>query len=145
MARTINLWVAMSVMVACPLAAQQAAVAIPDLGPEPQDPIGSIKRLMLNIQRDPDSAQYRFMGMHPAHCKAGWAKGGNGWTGYAATVEINGKNAMGGYTGFTSYTVLFDGGAAWKAIEGLNFGAYGPSKGMLGLGGGAGVCRWLDH
>ncbi|GHH20958.1 hypothetical protein GCM10008023_29470 [Sphingomonas glacialis] len=100
---------------------------------------------MLDTLRDPDSAQYRFVGIHPAHCKAGWAKGDNSWSGYAATIEINGKNAMGGYTGYTTYTILFEGGNAWKAIEGSEFGPYGPSKGMLGLGGGAGICRWLDH
>jgi hypothetical protein len=130
---------------ATPVTAHKVETAFSDLGLEPEDPIGATKKLMLDELRDPDSAQYRFIGIHPAHCKAGWAKGNNGWTGYAATVEINAKNAMGGYVGFASYTVLFINGYAWKSIEGTEFGAYGPSKGMLGLGGGAGVCRWLDH
>lgn len=126
-------------------AAQQGPTAIADLGPEPEDPIGATKRLMLDTLRDPDSAQYRFIGLHPASCKNGWLTGKGSWSGYAATVEINGKNATGGYSGFKPFTILFMGPNAWRAIDGENFGAYGPSKGMLGLGGGAGVCRWLDH
>lgn len=130
---------------AAPLAAKEAPIDYGAFGSEPEDPIGATKRLMLDELRDPDSAQYRFLGIHPAHCRGGLANGGKDWIGYAASIDINAKNTMGGYVGFTSHTILFDGGRAFKSIEGDNFGAYGPAKGLLGLGGGAGVCRWLDH
>ena len=116
-----------------------------DVGPAPEDPMGSIKRLMIDELRDPDSAQYKFLGIHPARCKAGWLNGGKDWYGYAASIEVNAKNGMGGYTGFKPTTVLLQGESAIKSFEGANFGAYGPSKGPLGLGGGAGVCRLLDQ
>jgi hypothetical protein len=138
-------WALVLAMLTATARAQEIKSPYPDLGLEPQDPVGATKRLMLDTLRDPESAQYRFLGIHPAHCKAGWAKRGNEWYGYAATIDINAKNAFGGYTGFASYTILFRDGMAWNAIEGSNFGAYGPSKGLLGLGGGAGVCRYLDH
>jgi hypothetical protein len=115
---------------------------IPDLGSDPADPIGETKTLMVERLRDPDSARYRFAGIHQAHCKGGLA--GKEWYGYAASIDINATNAMGGYSGYQPYTILFTDGKAWKAVEGADFGAYGPAKGMLGLGGGAGVCRWLD-
>mgnify|MGYP007083791846 CR=1 FL=1 len=134
----------LAVMVCTPISAQKAISDQLDVGVEPSDPIGATKRLMADELRDPDSAQYRFLGVHPARCKAGWANGKNGWVGYAASIDINAKNAMGGYVGFTTYTVLFQGDVAVRAVEGGNFGAYGPSKGLLGLGGGAGVCKYLD-
>jgi hypothetical protein len=129
--------------VASPINAQKAVENIPDLGPDPSDPIAETKTLMTELLRDPDSAHYRFLGIHQAHCKGGLA--GREWYGYAASIDINAKNAMGGYTGYQPYTVLFVNGKAWKAVEGADFGPYGPAKGMLGLGGGAGVCRWLDR
>lgn len=138
---------AMLALVALPwaAAAQQGPTAIVNLGPEPEDPLDATKRLMLDTLRDPDSAQYRFIGLHPARCKNGWLSGKGGWEGYAATIEINAANALGGKTGFHTFTILFANGSAIRAIDGENFGAYGPSKGVLGIGGGAGVCRWLDH
>ena len=52
---------------------------------------------------------------------------------------------MGGYSGYRPYTILFTNGKAWKVLEGADFGAYGPPKGLFGIAGGAGVCRWLDR
>ena len=135
--------IGLSVLLAVTAAAQTNTNFI-DAGPPPDDPMTAIKRLMAGELVDPEAAQYRFLGVHPAKCKAGWAKGGSDWIGYAVGIEINGKNRMGGYTGFTPYTILFEGQNAWRSIEGSNFGAYGPAKGLLGLGGGAGVCRYLD-
>ena len=122
----------------------QSTPTVLDPGPSPDDPIAATKLLAVEVLVDPDSATYRFLGVHPARCKAGWAKGGKDWIGYAAQIDINAKNRMGGYTGYSRYTVLFQGQQAWKAIEGKDFGPYGPAKGVLGLGGGAGVCHYLD-
>ena len=116
---------------------------IPDLGPDPADPIAETKMLMTELLRDPDGARYRFAGIHQAHCKGGLA--GKEWYGYAASIDIHATNAMGGYSGYRPYTILFTNGKAWKALEGADFGAYGPAKGLLGIAGGAGVCRWLDR
>lgn len=133
----------MLLAVAAPLNAQKAAETMPDFGPDPADPVAETKLLMTDLLRDPDGARYRFVSVHQAHCKGGLA--GKEWYGYAASVDINATNAMGGYSGYRPYTILFTNGKAWKALEGADFGAYGPAKGMLGLGGGAGVCRWLDR
>lgn len=133
----------MLLAIATPLAAQKATEAVPDLGPDPADPIAETKLLMTDLLRDSDGARYRFAGTHQAHCKGGLA--GKEWYGYAASIDVNATNAMGGYSGYRPYTILFTNGKAWKALEGADFGAYGPAKGMLGLGGGAGVCRWLDR
>ncbi len=46
---------------------------------------------------------------------------------------------MGGYSGYRPYTILFSNGKAWKTLEGADFGAYGPAKGLLDIAGGAGV------
>lgn len=135
--------VSMLSLAASPLHAQRAMDAVPDLGPDPVDPIAETKTLMAEMLRDPDSARYRFAGIHQAHCKGGLA--GKEWYGYAASIDINATNAMGGYSGYQPYTILFTNGKAWKAVEGTDFGAYGPAKGLLGLGGGAGVCQWLDR
>jgi hypothetical protein len=129
--------------ITAPVTAQKAVEALPDLGPDPADPIAETKLIMADILRDPDSARYRFGGIHQAHCKGGLA--GKEWYGYAASIDVNATNAMGGYSGYQPYTILFVNGKAWRAIEGADFGAYGPAKGLLGLGGGAGVCRWLDR
>lgn len=139
----------LSLLLAGLLSAVQATSHLPadyvDVGPPPEDPIGATKRLLAGSLRDPDSAQYRFIGLHPAKCRAGWAQGDNGWQGWAATIEVNGKNAFGGYTGFQTRTVLFVGQDAWRVLDGPNFAEFGPSKGLLGLAGGAGVCRYLDQ
>ena len=116
-----------------------------NFGVSPQDPVTIAKALMARELRDPDSAQYRWVDTYMGYCKEGWAKGnGLGWYGWAATIEINAKNAYGGYTGFRPYTILYQDQTAVRSIEGPTFGAYGPSKGPLGLGGGAGVCRSVD-
>jgi hypothetical protein len=131
--------------VATPITAQGVTPDNVDVGPEPTEPLAAIRQLMSSELRDPASAEYRIMGIHPGKCKAGWATKDKDWTGYAATVEINAKNGFGGYTGFTPHTILFVGNAAVRIVDGANFGAFGPTKGLLGLGGGAGVCRFLDH
>lgn len=128
-----------------PVAAWSAEPTLADIGPEPAQPLAAIRQLMSTQLREPASAEYRIMGIHPARCKAGWATKDKDWTGYAAKVEINAKNGFGGFTGFTSHTILFVGNAAVRIVDGENFGAFGPSKGLLGLGGGAGICRFLDH
>lgn len=139
----------MNLLFAGLLLAAQATSHLPadyvDVGPPPEDPIGATKKAMASILRDPDSAEYRFLGIHPAKCKAGWAKRNSGWQGWAATIEINGKNAFGGYTGFETHTVLFVGEGVVQVLDGPNFGPFGPSKGFLGVGGGAGVCKYLDQ
>ena len=91
--------------------------------------------------KDPYSAQYILDRVYRGYCKKGWLKGkGLDWIGWAANIRINAKNSYGAYGGYEPYTVFFSGDSAVKAVEGANFGAYGPSKGVLGLDGGAGVC-----
>lgn len=131
-------------------ACQGANAIEPDIstlnfGVSPQDPIASAKPMMLDFLKDPASARYRWVDTYMGYCKAGWAKGGGlGWYGWASTIEVNAKNAYGGYTGYQPYTILYQDQAAVRIIEGAMFGAYGPAKGPLGLGGGAGVCKRVD-
>ena len=111
-----------------------------DFGPPPADPIEAAKLLMPEVLKDPASATYQFSNTFKGRCKRG-RLGGAQWIGWAANVSINAKNSFGGYTGYQPYTILFSGGIAVRAIEGANFGAYGPAKGMFGLSGRAGVCQ----
>ena len=98
--------------ITAPVTAQKAVEALPDLGPDPADPIAETKLIMADILRDPDSARYRFGGIHQAHCKGGLA--GKEWYGYAASIDVNATNAMGGYSGYQPYTILFVNGKAWR-------------------------------
>ncbi|WP_156356092.1 hypothetical protein [Sphingomonas sp. Leaf22] len=114
-----------------------------DVGEKPTDSLAATKQLMAGRLRDPQSAQYQVGELKPARCKGGLLSGNVAWEGWAANVAINGKNAYGAYTGYQPYTVLFSGDRAVNVVEGLDFGVYGPAKGLLGLGGGAGVCKYL--
>lgn len=130
-----------TMMVASPVLARDGNLDETFSGPAPKSPVESAKVLMSGILKDPDSAQYRLIDTFPAYCKAGRQKGSRSWFGWAADIEINSKNSFGGYTGFQSFTVLYNGDTAFRAMDGANFGAYGPANGPLGLGGGAGVCK----
>lgn len=89
--------------------------------------------------KDPDSGQYQIQNLFKGYCRNGWLNGNKvAWKGWAVNVMINGKNAYGGYVGYSPATVLLDGNGG-RILEGFNFGAYGPRKGLLG--GGAGVCQ----
>jgi len=72
-----------------------------------------------DVLRDPDSAQYRFA--EPAKgFKYGDFHAAVTWKGYFVLFEVNGKNAYGGYTGYTPYVAIFDG----EEIEKI----YGPDS-----------------
>ena len=127
-----------------PASAKEPDISNLDFGVSPQDPLEIAKVLMASELKDPDSAQYRWKDTYMGYCKAGWIKGGGDkldWYGWASTIEVNAKNSFGGYTGFQPYTILYRDQSAVKVIQGAMFGAYGPAKGFLGVGGGAGVCQ----
>jgi len=114
-------------------------------GYPPDHPDEAIRSYFETILKDPESAHYTIAAPYRGYCKQGWARGrGLDWIGWAMNVTVNARNSFGGYTGAQPYTVMFNGGMVVKHTEGHNFGAFGPSKGPLGLDGGAGVCSRYD-
>ncbi|CDO35080.1 hypothetical protein [Novosphingobium sp. KN65.2] len=117
-------------------------VALSDLGPQPTDVQAGVRQAAQTFLKDPFSAEYQIGPLYPGYCK-GRGKWDVQWKGWATNVLINARNSYGGYTGYQVHTVLFDGDRGVRIIKGENFGAYGPSKGLLG--GGAGVCQIITR
>lgn len=123
---------------------QPPLVTLGELGASPSNIETGVKAAAQGYLKDPYSAQYQIGSVFPGYCKEGWLKGnGVSWKGWAVNVLINGRNSYGGYTGYQPHTVLFVGDQAVRIMEGENFGAYGPAKGLLG--GGAGVCQIIKE
>jgi len=121
-------------------------VTLDEVGLPPSDIPAGVRAVAQTYLKDPDSATYQIGSRYPGFCKEGWLKGnGIAWKGWAVNVMINARNSFGGYAGYSPFTVLFVGDNAIRIMEGENFGAYGPSTGMLGLGGGAGVCQIIKE
>ena len=121
-------------------------VSLGDLGASPSNIMAGVRTVAQGYLKDPYSAEYQIGPVYPGYCKGGWARGGGiAWKGWAVNVLINARNSYGGYTGYQPHTVLFVGDQAVRIIEGDNFGAYGPKKGMLGLEGGAGLCQIIKE
>lgn len=113
-----------------------------EIGPYPKSLMEPVQAAAQSYLKDPASATYELGALYPAYCKKGSLEGkGIAWKGWALNVMINARNSFGGYAGGTPFTFLFSGDTVVRIVEGENFGAYGPSKGMLGLDGGAGVCE----
>ena len=90
-----------------------------DYGTPPTNYEAKIKHDIDSVLRDPGSAQYRFS--EPAKgFKYGDFHAAVTWTGYLVPFEVNGKNAYGGYTGFSPYVAIFDGNQVEKI--------YGPES-----------------
>lgn len=124
----------------------QPPVTLGELGASPANIMAGVRAAAQSYLKDPYSAQYEIGALYPGYCKEGWLKGnGVSWKGWAVNVLINARNSYGGYTGYQPHTVLFVGDNAFQIIEGENFGMWGPKKGMLGLGGGAGVCQIIQE
>lgn len=115
-----------------------------EVGPQPADMEAALNVAVQTYLKDPGSAQFQIGTPRAGYCKQGWLRGnGIAWKGWAVNVLINARNSYGGYTGFTPHTALFVGNQIVKIEEGADFGAYGPSKGLLG--GGAGVCQFVKE
>lgn len=131
---------------ASPAHSKKANPTIADLGPPPTAILESVKSAAQTYLKDPASAYYQIGNVFPAYCKNGWLSGGGvAWQGWAVNVLINARNSYGGYTGYQAHTVLFVGDNAIRIMEGENFGVYGPPTGLLGLEGGAGVCKLIKQ
>jgi len=90
-----------------------------DYGVPPTNYEAKITRNINSVLRDPDSARYRF-GEPAKGFKYGDFHAAVTWTGYFVLFEVNGKNAYGGYTGYTPYVAIFNG----EEIEKI----YGPDS-----------------
>ncbi len=144
--RKIILALAVTAFFAAPANAKKRppAVTLGELGASPANILPGVQAIAQSYLKDPYSAQYQIGSVFPGYCKEGWLKGnGIAWKGWAVNVLINARNSYGGYTGYLPHTVLFVGNQAVRIIEGENFGAYGPRKGLLG--GGAGVCQFIEE
>ena len=60
--------------------------------------------------RDPESARYHFLALKRSTYRDGLIEGGGVHYGWVQEVEVNAKNGFGGYEGFQTYYVFFEGG-----------------------------------
>lgn len=65
---------------------------------------GAIERML----RDPDSARFEWSPPYQITCDKGLYRTKKRWQGWAMDVNVNAKNAFGGYTGFQPYLIMFE-------------------------------------
>ena len=84
------------------------AAKMAEVGPPPgrDEILGDAQTCIGEHLKDPDSAEYYMVGQ-PYRAMLGTAfNGGIAWNGWAVDLDVNAKNAFGGYTGKSRYTLL---------------------------------------